>query len=366
MTHQDRPPGARRSLTDLFELLPDGIVVADADGTLLAANRRAEQLTGLDLRAEVGTEVERALPLHDREHRDVWSQLLPWGDLTTRTRIPEQLLHVPRGEVVLLTAAFDRDPDRSLRRLVITLRDARTRERSEADTAALVAATAHELRAPLSSVRGFGRTLRDRWDVLSDEQKQWMLEAIDHDAGRLSRLVAELLDLSRLDSGRLTLHPEPVDLGALVRDRVSGLIAEGYPADRFEVDAAAAQLVADRDRLSQVVDNLLRNAVTHGAGQVRVEVRRQDDGDDPALVLRVADQGQGVPEEYRDAAFTRFWHGGGQRGSGLGLSVVRGLVEAHGGVVDLADNAPGALVTVRLPLRAPGPESGFVPIRPSH
>lgn len=346
-------------LSELIEVLPEGFVLADADRTLLLANSRAEQLTGLPLLDRLGDDVTTALPLHDREHRSWWEALDPFGGLHTRTRFTEQLLHLPQGRAVLLAARIVRDPDRSVRRVVVTLRDPRTRERNDADSFALITTVAHELRAPLTSVRGFSRTLRQRWDQLRDEQKMWMLEAIEGDADRLSRLVSELLDVSRIDTGRLTLVRQPVDLLEIVSGQVAGLLAAGHSPDRFQVSPAPQppHLWADPDRITQVVGNLLENAIRHGAGPVRVSIEqdRQPDGPDE-VVLRVLDDGPGVPEEQRELVFSRFWQGRSRGGSGLGLYVVRSLVEAHGGRVAY-EPAPsgGAGFVVRLPVGEPPP-----------
>jgi signal transduction histidine kinase len=133
---------------------------------------------------------------------------------------------------------------------------------------------------------------------------------------------------------------------------VDRLRVAGYDDDRFALSVAPdlPELWADPDRMAQVVTNLIDNAVRHGAGTVVVEV-----GADPdSLVLTVADSGEGIAAENRPYVFSKFWHGGARSGTGLGLYVTRGLVEAHGGDIDV-DSAPqgGARFTVRLPAGEP-------------
>jgi len=105
-------------------------------------------------------------------------------------------------------------------------------------------------------------------------------------------------------------------------------------------------LWADPDRLEQVVANLVENAVRHGGGQVRLSARRASLGDQPAVDLLVSDDGPGISPEHRELVFSRFWQGGAKHGTGLGLYLVRGLVEAHGGVIS-AEEAPGGGALMR-------------------
>jgi signal transduction histidine kinase len=144
-----------------------------------------------------------------------------------------------------------------------------------------------------------------------------------------------------------------VDLEQAVRKAVSGRVAAGDPEDRFvvHVEAGVPETWADPDKLQQVVGNLLENAVRHGDGTVTVELRPRGDGAE----VTVADEGEGIAPETAGRVFTRFWRGGDRRGgTGLGLYIVKGLVEAHGGSVEV-DRGPagGALFRVLLPAGTP-------------
>lgn len=179
-----------------------------------------------------------------------------------------------------------------------------------------------------------------------------MLEAVDNDADRLTRLIAELLDVARIDAGRLELRRVPTDLSALVGSRVEAKVVAGVERSRFVVDAAddLPEVWADPDKLGQVVDNLLENALRHGDGLVSITVRLDPDG----VVVTVTDQGRGVPEGQAHRVFGRFWKGQERGGSGLGLYVVRGVVEAHGGRVALVPPPEGgARFVVVLPVGDP-------------
>lgn len=337
----------------LLEHLPEGVVVADAQRTLVLANTRAGRLTGLPLAERIGSDIRTALPLKGADGRSYWLTDDPWGGLRTISGSPEQRLMLPGGRSVLAATRHVRgDSPRELQWLVMTMRSSTVRDRIESETSALVATVAHELRAPLGAVRGFSQTLRSRWGQLRDDQKLWMLGAIDADAARLQRQVGELLDISRIDAGRLQLRKGVVDLLPLVRSSVERMVSTGYDAARFTVtsDEAAMLVEADPDRLTQVVSNLLENAVRHGGGSVAVTVRRV--GDD--LQLDVADDGPGIAWEHRSLVFSRYWQargrtGAGNAGNGLGLFIVQGLVHAHGGRIEVLRRTGGATFRVSLP-----------------
>jgi signal transduction histidine kinase len=242
-----------------------------------------------------------------------------------------------------------------LERILVGLRDAEARLRAEREQATVLSTVAHELRAPLTSVTGFTSSLLRRWDRFTDEQKRLMIETIEADASRLTRLITELLDISRLDSDNLTLRLAPVDLHDLLAAHVA----------RHEMSRTGAQVLlrlgpsaqedgvpelwADSDRLQQVFFNLIENALRHGEAPVTVTLDRDHGGGEAVLVL-VDDQGSGIPEDDREKVFGRFWRGSDGSTTGLGLYVVRGLVEAHGGTVTVESNpVGGARFAVRLP-----------------
>lgn len=333
---------------------PDGVVIADANGVVEHINAAASRVLATSSDAMVGTHVRAALSLDDRQGNHWFDCLQPYDGFASRTRLCEQSWYSSSGVEFLMTALLVRDVPRGrVQRLVISLRDARSRARRERDRSDLVATVAHELRSPLTGVKGFTSTLLSKWDRFSDEQRQLMLETIDSDADRLTRLITELLDAARIDSGRLTLRQAPVDLGGLAQ-RVLDSIAAGS-GQSFVADAApdVPTVWADRDRLTQVLTNLLENATRHGHGIRSVTVRRPDDGRD-GVVVEVDDRGPGIAHEFRTRVFTRFWRSGERGGSGLGLFIVKGIVDAHQGEVAVLD-APdgGARIRLWLPVNEP-------------
>jgi PAS domain S-box-containing protein len=334
--------------------LPDGVVVADEAGRILVFNRVAGRLTGLDPAEVIGKFVFDVLPLRDEDDRDWWLYADPYHGLATRTRHPERSLYLSSGTEVLVSVGYVRDRSKGVRRLVISLRGAQQRERMERSRAELVSTVAHELRSPLTSVKGFTATLLNKWGRFTDDQKRVMLETVNADADRVTRLITELLDVSRIESGRMEVHRQLVDLPDRARKIIAGRVAAGDAEDRFrlEVHSGLPETWLDADKIDQILGNLVENAVRHGAGIVTVVVEpvRMDDeaastpGAEPgvpdAAAVSVRDQGEGISPEVAPRVFRRFWRGKRRGGTGLGLYIVKGLVEAHGGTIGVC-RAPG-------------------------
>ncbi len=336
-----------------YDDLPDGVLVADESGQVVAVNPAAERILGLTRDSAIGRDFREVLPLSDDQGRDWWACTDPYGGLRSRTRQPERTLQLVGGREVLVTAAYVRDASRALVRLVVAVRDNHPRERLELSRGNLVSTVAHELRSPLTSVKGFTATLLAKWDRFTDEQKKVMLTTVNADADRVTRLITELLDVSRIDAGRLELRRQVIDIPAAVAKAVAGRVASGEAADRFVVDTSGPlpEIWADPDKLDQVIGNLVENAVRHGAGTVTVTIGPFGDG----VEVTVADEGEGVADAVASRVFTRFWRGGNRRGgTGLGLYIVKGLVEAHGGRVEVR-RAPsgGAAFRFELPAGTP-------------
>ncbi len=340
-----------------YDELPDGVVVADASGCVVAANPAALRLLRVEggARAAVGRELADVLPLTDEGGRGWWSCLRPFDGLDTRSRQPERRLTLPDGRDLLVTARFVRDEQRRVVRLVVALRDTTSRDRLERSAADLVSTVAHELRSPLTSVKGFTATLLAKWERFTDEQKKLMLQTVNADADRVTRLLSELLDVSRIDAGRLEMRPQVVDLPAAVRKAFAGPVHAGEPEERFVLveDGPLPEMWLDPDKLAQVVGNLVENAVRHGDGTITVTVAAGD-GSEAGAVLTVQDEGRGIPEGERDRIFAKFWRANRRRGTGLGLYIVKGLVEAHGGTITVSSTeAGGARFRVALPAGSP-------------
>jgi signal transduction histidine kinase len=220
----------------------------------------------------------------------------------------------------------------------------------EARFAEMISKIAHELRSPLTSVKGFSATLLKRWERFSDEQRRQFVETIYADAERMGRIVSEVLDLARLEAGRLELRRESVDLGGVARMVVERLPeSEGTRRVRVEIDDSI-RAWADAERLAHVIGNLVENGIKFSdSGPVTVSAQRTDGG----VEIAVADEGVGIAKELQDSIFSGPAPAGqrsGPSGSSLGLYLTRRLVEAHGGSIRVESTPEvGSTFTVTLP-----------------
>ena len=360
--------------------LPDGVVVADEVGRIVVFNRVAARLTGLDPAEVIGKFVFDVLPLRDADGRDWWVYADPYHGLPTRTRHPERSLYLADGTEILVSVGYVREPPGgqggrgagaprergvpggrppglALQRLVISLRGAQQRERLERSRAELVSTVAHELRSPLTSVKGFTATLLNKWGRFTDDQKRVMLETVNADADRVTRLITELLDVSRIESGRMEVHRQLVDLPDRARKIIAGRVAAGDAEDRFRLEVPrrpAGDLAGRRQdrpdpRQPGGKRRPARRWYRDDRGGTGASGRERTRDEPDAVAVSVRDQGEGISPDVAPRVFRQFWRGkprGGSRrgqhggGTGLGLYIVKGLVEAHGGTIGVR-RAPG-------------------------
>lgn len=329
-----------------LDLLPDAVVLVSGEGTLIGANDRCQVVLGFG-REAVGRPLDEVLDLRDDAELRL---VLPPARNRVAYRQSERLVRVvdPTGRrrPIAITGRWSGGT------WVMSARGAGRREALDRVHGDVVAMVSHEIRSPLASVKGFTRTLIGRWERFSDEQKLAMLRTIDADADRVTRLLTDLLEVSRIDAGRVRLSRAPGDLGALTEMVVDKARHRELAADRtlrVTVDPRTPTVPIDADRIEQVLTNLVDNAVQHGAsGPITIEVRPERGG---ALVT-VADAGPGIPEELTEAVFRKFGRGRSERraGTGLGLYIGRGLTEAHGGRLWLdPEGDPGARFHLWLP-----------------
>ncbi len=338
-----------------FEDFPDGVIVADADGKVVAANRWVRYWSRADGDEMLGMDLTDAIPFDDLNGNSWFDVAQPYDGLNIRTRVSESSWYSPRGSEYLITAALVRErPGGKVVKVVVSIRNARVRLQRDREKSDMVATVAHELRSPLTGIKGFTATLLGRWDAFTEEQRLFMLQTIDADADRLSRLITELLDAARIDAGRLSLRTEPVQLEEIAA-RVLGSVfstAEKPPAPRVEGDVPVVW--GDSDRVTQVLTNLVENAMRHGDGLREIVVRPVAHGDVPGVKVIVVDNGPGIPEESRVRIFSRFWKSGPGAGSGLGMFIVRGVVDQHGGTITIEDaEERGASICVWFPVNEP-------------
>jgi signal transduction histidine kinase len=220
-------------------------------------------------------------------------------------------------------------------------------QRLEAARSQFISEIAHDLRTPLTAIKGMLVNLID----YSGPEERPSLEIVEGETDRLIRLVNQLLDFSRWQAGQLKLNCIPVDVGDIARDAFALTQAQAHHRDltlKAEVASALPTISADPDRLGQIVLNLLDNAIkfTPGGGQVTLSVV----GREAEIELSVEDTGRGMDDEEQERAFEAYYRGSGG-GTGLGLTIARAIVEAHGGRIGIqSSSGQGSRVFFTLPL----------------
>ena len=219
----------------------------------------------------------------------------------------------------------------------------------------LLANVSHDLRTPLTSIKGYTTTILRHYDRLSDEEKRDFLHEIELASDRLTELIENLLQLSKLEAGGFHMQKEPLGIASMVSNAVEDL-EQKAKSHRFvtHIEEPLPLVEADPHRIRQVLDNLLSNAVKYSAEHTEITVECQ--ANDNALVVRVRDQGVGIGPEELDRIFDRFYQassGVSSRGGGvgLGLAICKGIIEAHGGRIWAeSTQGEGSTFTFTLPL----------------
>lgn len=196
-----------------------------------------------------------------------------------------------------------------------------------------VSVVSHELRTPLTSIKGFTSTLLDNYEGYGTEERLRFLGIIQRQAERLERLITDFLDVSRIQQGTLALELGRVELADVAREAIAENAAQAGERE-ITLVGSSALIEGDREKILQVISNLVSNSIKYGAGTITVEIT---DGDGEAVVV-VADEGKGISPDQADRIFEKFFQaeqGATRRASGvgLGLAIVKGMVEAHGGRV---------------------------------
>jgi PAS domain S-box-containing protein len=235
--------------------------------------------------------------------------------------------------------------------------ESRARERAEAASRMredLVAVVSHDLRNPLSAITMSAGLLAKTLEVDPGSRAAKQVETITRSAERMRRLISDLLDMASIDSGGLSVHPEQQDVSALLQEAAE--MMQAIAADKsicFNVlePQPSLALLADRERVLQVLSNLIGNAIKFSREGGAIELGAA--AHDGRVRLWVTDTGQGISEEHLPHVFDRFWQArkDGRRGIGLGLSIAKGIVEAHGGEI-WAESVLGSGTTFHFTLRA--------------
>ena len=368
-THRDEQR-ARADLEALVDTSPVGVVVFDAPtGRPVSFNREARRIVGElsspDAPLEQLLEVMTCRRGDGREVRlDEFPLADGFRDAET-VRAEEIELSVPDGRSVttLLNATPIRSADGTVESVVVTLQDLAPLEELERLRAEFLGMVSHELRAPLTSIKGSAATALNAEPELDPAEMREFFRIVDEQADHMRGLIGDLLDVGRIDSGTLSVHPEPAEVAGLVdRARNTFLSGGGRHSVSIDLPPDLPPAMADRRRIVQVLNNLFSNASRHAPESSPIRVAAVREG--VHVAITVADEGRGVAPErlahlFRKHSGLAGGDGEGALGAaGLGLAICKGLVEAHGGRIRAASGGPGqgTEVTFTLPVAGAGGE----------
>ena len=351
---------ARAGLETLVDTSPVGVVVFDAaTGAPKSFNREARRIVDIlrdpDQKPE---DLLEDLTCRRADGREVSLKEFPMAQLLSAAetvRAEEIVLRVADGRqaTVLLNATPIHSDGGAVESVVVTMQDMTPLEEVERLRADFLAMVTHELRMPLTSIRGSATTIMDAAPELDPAVVRQFVRIMGDQADRMNALVSDLLDVARIEAGALPVSPEPAEVARLVERARSAFSSEGGE-NPLEIDLARnlPLVMADRRRIVQVLLNLLANAARHSAPGSVIRVSAEPDG--VRVALSVSDEGRGIPEEQLPHLFRKF-SGGASEGrdgdTGLGLAICKGIVEAHGGRIRAESDGVGlgARFTFTLP-----------------
>ena len=353
---------ARADLEALIETSPVGVVVFDArSGRPVSFNREAKRIVeGLRTAGHPPEELLKVASFRRADGPEVSlsefpiAQYLGTGETV---RAEEVVLSVPDGRSVrtLINATPIYSADDGVATVVVTMQDLASLEELERLRAEFLGLVSHELRAPLTSILGSAATLLEESADLDPAEMHEFHRIIREQAGHMRGLIGALLDAGRIEAGTLSVSPEPSEMAALVdRARNTFLSGGGRHTVLIDLPLDLPPVMADRRRIDQVLNNLITNAASHSPDSSPIQISAERDG--VHVAVSVSDEGRGIAPGQLPHLFRKYAGsaGGSERataGTGLGLVICRGLVEAHGGRIraESAGLGQGSRFTFTLP-----------------
>ena len=345
-------------LDSILGSMTDGLWVYDADGTVVDVNQAAVNMFGLASRAEA---IEHGsfekLDFRDAEGRPVPRHDMPYARALAGQTVPDYLAvakHLISGRDLDLSIAAAPIESRGIVGAVLVIRDITALQELDRKKDEFLSVASHELRTPLTTIKGYTQLLAQTVNDLSPEDRATYINAVLGEIERMMGLISELLDVSRIETNRLQIHLQTIEWLPFIEGRVSAFRVQHRNRDiHFDVDGAPTTVVADPDRMRQVVDNLLSNALKYSPEGSDIDVRVASV--DGHVETSVTDHGIGIPKDEIPQLFERFhrarnvssrYYGG----LGLGLYIARAIVEAHGGDITVeSEEGSGSTFTMRLP-----------------
>jgi PAS domain S-box-containing protein len=346
-------------LDSILGSMTDGLWVYDANGVVVDVNQAALNLFGLASRAEAieNGSFER-FHLRDSEGRPIAAADMPYARALAGEAVPDYLTmgrHLLTGRDLDLSIAAAPIESRGIVGAVLVIRDITALQELDRKKDEFLSVASHELRTPLTTIKGYTQLLAQTVDDLQPEERATYINAVLGEIERMMGLISELLDVSRIETNRLQIHPQPIRWLDFIRARVSAFQVQ-HPTRSIRTDVANAEaiVVADPDRMRQVVDNLLSNALKYSPDGTDIDLRVELAAG--AVLTSVTDHGIGIPPDEISQLFERFhrarnvssrYYGG----LGLGLYISRAIVEAHNGSIRVeSEEGQGSTFTIRLPV----------------
>ena len=360
---------ARADLETLVNTSPVGVVVFDArTGGMVSSNREALRIVdGLRDEDQAPEDLLEVVTCVRSDGQEVSLRELPLAEALRggeTIRAEEVVIQVPDGRRVgvLLNATPIHAEEGGLASFVVILQDLTPLEEQERLRADFLAMVSRELRTPLTSIKGSITTLLEAAGKLDPAETTQFFHIIRDQADHMRFLIGDLLDVTRIETGALSVEPEPSEVQSLLDEAGNRFAASGAgnPLHQ-ELAPDLLPVMADRRRIVQVLGNLLSNAARHSPDASPILVKAVRAG--VHVAVSVTDQGRGIPADLLPGLFRKFSRAAGVDGSGLGLAICKGIVEAHGGRIWAESDGPGlgARFTFTLATAeaatAPGPAS---------
>ncbi len=347
-----------RRIEALIQSMQDGLILSDLKGTVVYANRRIGELADLTPEDLRGASIERVLTRvlsHASDPQRVRQEVENLLEGKSSKGVEFSFLNPGRTQYFRLDKFSVTDTRHVPIGRGLILRDITTDKELDRMKSSLVSTVSHELRTPLAAIKGYATTLLAEdveWDRAAQRE---FLTIISDEADRLTLLVNNLLDLSRIEAGSLALSWEECRIEGLIQRAAAQARLKAGSRFKVQIEAGLPKFYADRPRLETVLRNLLENAVKYGGSEVSVQVSVQRQGEQ--IVFRVSDDGPGIPPEESQRIFESFYRIDDSltrvaSGAGLGLAICQGFVRAHGGEIWVEKQEKGACIAFSIPLLA--------------
>ena len=333
--------GERKKLSSVLAFMTDGVIATDRDGMIILMNDRAEELLNVSRQNVLGTSILKALRLEDKI---TWEEIYSGPDSLLLDFSDEEETYILRASY-----SFIQKDDGAINGLIAVLHDVTEQEQIEQERREFVVNVSHELRTPLTTLKSYIETLQDgAWQ--SEELAPKFLDVIGNETDRMIRLVNDLLQLSKMDKKEYSLHLEQVDFNEFFHHIIDRFDMSKNENIRFvrQLQNASIMVSIDKDKMTQVIDNIVSNALKYSPEGGTITFRSWIQGN--KLRVSISDEGVGIPKANLTKIFDRFYRVDRARsrqlgGTGLGLAIAKEMIHAHGGDI-WADSEWGKGTTI--------------------